>query len=97
MSATENLSINDPEFLAATKSAPHLADYVSMLTMRGYAVPSFVKKLEREHGALKEPNLIYPLSDTVFVHINSFGQLQDGYKEYVIVEPASPEIGRAHV
>ncbi|NDB90557.1 MAG: flagellar protein FlaI [Nitrosopumilaceae archaeon] len=91
MSATENLSINDPEFLAAAKSAPHLADYVSMLTMRGYAVPTFVKKLEREHGALKEPNLIYPLSDTVFVHINSFGQLQDGYKEYVIVEPASPD------
>ena len=91
MSTINLSSISDPEFLAAVKSTPHLAEYISMLTMRGYAIPMFVKKLEREHGALKEPNLIYPLSDTVFVHINSFGQLQDGYKEYVIVEPASPD------
>ena len=65
----------DQDFIAAIRSATHLADYVSMLKMRGYAMPIFVKKLEREHGALKDPNLIYPLSDTVFVHINSFGQL----------------------
>ncbi|MGQ0605366.1 MAG: type II/IV secretion system ATPase subunit [Candidatus Nitrosotenuis sp.] len=94
MSVTLDLSlIKDQDFVDVIKTSSHLLDYVSMLITRGFSIPTFVKKLEREHGSIKEPNLVYPVSDNIFIHINSFAQSQDGYKEYVIIEPTAPDRG----
>ena len=83
--------IKDQDFAETIKNAPHLLDYITRLTERGFPLPTFVKKLERDHANLKEPNLLYPVSDNIFIHINPYSHEQDGYKEYAIIEPSEPD------
>ncbi len=83
--------LKDRSFEEALKNSPHLLDYVSTYTDRGNPLPTFIKKLDYEHRNLIEPNIIYPLSEQVFIHINSRAQAADGYKEYVTIEPTEPE------
>lgn len=62
-----------------------------MYTSRGNPLPLFTEALQAEHKKLKEPNLIYPVTDTTYIHINPHTTSDDGYMEYVILEPDPPE------
>jgi len=59
--------------------------------IRGNPLPLFSDELKPEHKKLKDPNLIYAISDETFIHINPHTTADDGYKEYVIIEPDEPD------
>ena len=84
-------TIKDDNFVEVIKKFPHLLDYMEKYTAMGNPLPLFTERLKPEHKKLKEPNLIYPISDQAFVHINPHTNSDDGYVEYVIIEPPLPE------
>jgi flagellar protein FlaI len=67
------------------KKNPHLANYLRALIAAGLAVPEFRKKLVRTDNDLPYKNLIYQVSDNIFIHILSS---TDGERDnYIPIEP----------
>jgi len=83
--------IKDKKFTEEIKKSSHLLNYLEMYTIRGNPLPLFTEQLQAEHKKLKEPNLLYPTAEQTYVHINPNTTSDDGYMEYVIVEPDMPD------
>ena len=83
--------VKDQNFVDVLKKTPHLLEYLDTYTQRGNPLPLFTEALKPEHKKLKEPNLMYPVSEQSFIHINPHTTSDDGYLEYVIIEPSPPE------
>lgn len=83
--------VKDQAFIEILKKTPHLLEYLETYTMRGNPLPIYTDSLKPEHKKLKEPNLMYPISEQSFIHINPHTTSDDGYLEYVIIEPPPPE------
>ena len=84
-------AINDKHFVERLQQKSYLKNYLEMYQIRGNPLPLFSDELLKEHKKLKEPNLIYTVADDTFIHINPHTTADDGYNEYVIVEPDEPE------
>jgi len=83
--------VKDTHFSEVLKKTPHFLRYLEQYTNQGNPLPIFTDQLKPEHKKLKEPNLIYPVSEQSFIHINPHTTSDDGYMEYVIIEPDLPE------
>ncbi|MHB8546290.1 MAG: type II/IV secretion system ATPase subunit [Nitrosotalea sp.] len=83
--------VSDKKFSEALKKSTHLLNYLSTYVEKGNPIPLFAEKLEGEHKKLKDPNLIYPISDNTYIHINPHSNSADGYVEYAIIEPDEPD------
>ncbi len=83
--------VSDKKFSEALKKSAHLLNYLSTYVERGNPIPLFTEKLEGEHKKLKDPNLIYPISDNTYIHINPHSNSADGYVEYAVIEPDEPD------
>jgi flagellar protein FlaI len=83
--------VTDKKFSEALKKSEHLKNYLSTYIDRGNPIPIFTEKLEGEHKKLKDPNLIYPISENTYIHINPHSNSADGYVEYAIIEPDEPD------
>lgn len=64
---------SESQYAGALKSNPHLKRYLEELDAEYGVTPSFINRLDDELAVLKEPNLIYPVGDPVFVHIFATG------------------------
>ena len=84
-------TINDENFVDKIKEKAYLKNYLETYQIRGNPLPLFSDELKPEHKKLKEPNLIYAVSDETFIHINPHTTADDGYKEYIIIEPDEPD------
>ncbi|CAD6519354.1 conserved hypothetical protein [metagenome] len=84
-------SINDKNFVAKLQEKPYLLKYVEAYQTKGNPLPLFSDELKAEHKKLKEPNLIYTVAEDTFVHINPNTSADDGYHEYVTIEPEEPD------
>ena len=60
-------------------------DYLHMVPMTEVGVPDFYPEVTRKLGDIEHPNLIYPVSDDIFVHI--FPDLEDPRNYYIAIEP----------
>ena len=83
--------IKDQKFVEVIKKTPHLLQYLTVYSEQGNPLPIYTEGLKPEHKKLKEPNIIYPVSEQAFIHINPHTTSDDGFMEYVIVEPDLPE------
>ncbi|BDQ30647.1 MAG: type II/IV secretion system ATPase subunit [Nitrosopumilus sp.] len=83
--------INDAEFVQKIKEKPYLKNYLETYQAKGNPLPLFSEELKAEHKKLKEPNLIYAVGEDTFIHINPHTTSDDGYNEYVIIEPDEPD------
>jgi len=83
--------VKDSNFTDVLKKTPHLLKYIENYSTQGNPLPLFTESLKPEHKKLKEPNLLYPVSDQAFIHINPHTTSDDGYMEYVIIQPDLPE------
>jgi archaeal flagellar protein FlaI len=73
------------ELLARAEAAPHLMDYLHMVPIANVGAPDFYPEISRKLGEIEHPNLIYPVSDDIFIHI--FPDLEDPRNYYLAVEP----------
>jgi len=76
-----------PEALQeACKQNKHLLDYLRLLPVSEIGVPGYFTKLTRAQGDLPQKNLIYRISDNVFV--NMYSEPGGGRPIYIPIEPS---------
>jgi flagellar protein FlaI len=76
-----------PALQERTAQAPHLLEYLHQVPIAEVGVPEYYPELNRKLGDLKHPNLIYPVSGDLFVHI--FPDPGDARDYYIAIEPSS--------
>ena len=87
-SRVEDLRRRMPEsFIEAANANPHLLEYLSMVPVDQIGLPEYHTKLSKELGDLKNPNVIYPIKDSLFVHI--VVDQRDARNCYIPIEPSS--------
>ena len=74
-----------PELQQVTEQYPHLFEYLHWLPINETGIPRYFKKLTRKMESIKEPNVIYPLSDGIFAHV--LNDAVDTRNHYIIIEP----------
>ncbi len=72
------------------KRLPYVKEYIDRLVRDGYAIPSFYEKLEDSLKYVKKPNVMYPISEHVLIHVNALKESGDGYMLYNVIEPPEP-------
>lgn len=75
--------------MAAT--APHLAAYLQKLAAQNNPMPSYYEKIDGSLKSLKVVDILYPVSEKIFIHISSVGS-GDGFPEYVVIDPPEPSV-----
>jgi len=68
------------------KEAPHLLEYLHILPVNTYGIPLFFSELKKDLRSMKNPNIIYPVSETTFVHI--LQDPNDVRNFYIPIEPS---------
>jgi archaeal flagellar protein FlaI len=68
------------------RDSPHLLEYLHILPVNTVGIPLFLPELKRDHKSLDNPNLIYPVNETTFVHI--FPDPNDVRNWYIPIEPS---------
>ena len=51
------------------KNSPHLLEYLHFFPVDEFGIPLFFEELKRDLRSVKEPNLIYPAGNDIFIHI----------------------------
>ncbi len=74
------------ELQVECRQKPHLLQYLHGLPVGEIGVPELHLALDRSMKGIKNPNLIYPVSDEVYVHILS--NADDIRNHYMPVEPS---------
>jgi len=76
-----------PEALQeACKQNKHLLDYLRLIPVSEIGVPEYCTKLTRVQGDLPQKNLIYRISDNIYVHI--YSEPGGGRPIYIPIEPS---------
>jgi flagellar protein FlaI len=83
-------TIKDKKLIEAMRNIPHLKDYISKFTNDGNPTPTFYEKLDQSAKGIPKPNLIYPISEQILIHINAVTLGADGYSEYAVIAPPEP-------
>ncbi|WP_292366024.1 MULTISPECIES: type II/IV secretion system ATPase subunit [unclassified Methanoculleus] len=68
------------------KASPHLLEYLHILPVNTVGIPLFLSELKRDLKSMENPNIIYPVNETTFVHI--FPDPNDVRNWYIPIEPA---------
>ncbi len=71
------------------EAAPHLMHYLHQVPIKELGVPEYYTEITRKLGDLEQKNLIYRVSDELFVHI--FHDPEDARDFYIAIEPAMME------
>jgi flagellar protein FlaI len=67
---------------------PHLGQYLSLLSAQGIPQPVFLEHLTEDVAKQKNPNILYPVGDPIFIHLYR----PNGYYYVVIEPPLTPEL-----
>jgi flagellar protein FlaI len=74
-----------PDTKAEVEKNTFLLDYLHMIPVDIVGIPKFYKKPDKKLGDIKAPNIIYPVSDEIYIHI--FPDVNDVRNFYIPVEP----------
>ena len=68
------------------KGNPHLLEYLSIFPINTYGMPLFLSELKKDLRTMKNPNLIYPVNESTFIHI--LPDPEDVRNFYIPIEPS---------
>ena len=68
------------------KASPHLLEYLHILPVNTVGIPLFLSELKRDLKSMDNPNIIYPVNETTFIHI--FPDPDDVRNWYIPIEPS---------
>lgn len=71
------------------ETVPHLMQYLHAVPIKDVGVPDYYEVIDRKLGDLEQRNLIYRVSEDLFVHI--YPDPQDARDYYIAIEPAMLE------
>ena len=75
-----------------TQNKDYLLNYIHNLPVEEIGVPQYFAKLERQMGDLKDPNLIYPIGQGLYIHVRP--DLTDSRDIYIPIEPGMDQDNR---
>ncbi len=80
---------HSPDYQDALSKNPHLRDYIERVKVEFENEPIYLSQLSRDLRYLKNPNIIYPVGDPIFIHIYSV----EGEERFIYnpIEPSIPE------
>jgi flagellar protein FlaI len=81
----EQLPGFNEEWTKRTEKNPHLKEYILKIYKEIHQVPTLALTLSRDMGAIKRPNIIYPVGDPIFIHI--YAQGEEKSTLYIPIEP----------
>ena len=82
----------DPRLTNFVQKLPYFKDYLAIwMNKKLMPLPTYFEKLESSAKNMNPINLIYPISDILFIHINSLSKGKDGYVEYNVIAPPVPD------
>ncbi len=73
------------ELRIACEKNPHLQQYLDGLPEQGISPPEFEIQLSRNMSDIDYPNILYPVGDPIFIHIQ--GDAEKGIVKYFTIEP----------
>ena len=68
------------------KASPHLLEYLHILPVNTVGIQLFLSELKRDLKSMENPNIIYPVNETTFIHI--FPDPNDVRNWYIPIEPS---------
>src|SRR5271157_1642602 len=68
------------------QNSPHLLEYLHTFPVNTYGIPLFLSELKKDVRSMKNPNIIYPVNDTTFIHI--LPDPDDVRNFYIPIEPS---------
>jgi len=68
------------------KESPHLLEYLHILPVNTVGIPLFLSELKKDLRSIENPNIIYPVNETTFIHI--FPDPDDVRNWYIPIEPS---------
>lgn len=68
------------------RESPHLLEYLHILPVNTVGIPLFLSELKRDLKSMENPNIIYPVNETTFIHI--FPDPDDVRNWYIPIEPS---------
>ncbi|MDD5288576.1 MAG: type II/IV secretion system ATPase subunit [Dehalococcoidales bacterium] len=74
-----------PELQKQAESNLHLLEYLHMVPIGEVGMPEFHAELNRKMGENKNPNIIYPAGNGIFIHI--LADPKDNRHTYIPIEP----------
>lgn len=86
MSEGDLLQLLPEQLQEACKQNKHLLDYLRLVPVSEIGVPEYYTKITRAQGDLPQKNLIYRVSDNLFVHM--YSEPGGGRPVYVPIEPS---------
>jgi flagellar protein FlaI len=86
MSEGDLLQLLPEELQEACKQNKYLLDYLRMIPISEIGVPEYYTKITRAQGDLPQKNLIYPVSDNIFVHM--YSEPGGNRPIYIPIEPS---------
>lgn len=69
---------------------PYLEKYMTEFVSNGNTTPEFFEKLGDEHKKIRKPNLVYPIGQDVFIHVDAIDVSGDSYTKYNVILPSPP-------
>jgi flagellar protein FlaI len=83
-----------PPLQRVAEEHPYLFEYLHWLPIEEVGIPRYYTRLTKKMEDIKEPNIIYPLSDGIFAHV--LIDDKDTRNHYIIIEPTlTMELGNA--
>ncbi|MGA1820466.1 MAG: type II/IV secretion system ATPase subunit [Thermoplasmatota archaeon] len=67
----------------AVEKNPHLKEYLDSYVNTGGVRPMFSSSLTEDMAVLKRVNMVYPVGDPIFIHVND----DDKGRHYTVIEP----------
>ena len=74
-----------PPLQEESKDKAFLLEYLHSMPIDEIGIPQFVPALERSMGDMKNPNLIYPIKDGLYIHV--MPDESDIRDYYIAIEP----------
>jgi flagellar protein FlaI len=74
-----------PPLQEESRNKAHLLEYLHALPVEEVGIPQYVPKLDRSMKDLKNPNLIYPIKDDIYIHV--YPDQSDIRDYYIAIEP----------
>src|SRR5208337_1887311 len=68
------------------QNSPHLLEYLHTFPVNTYGIPLFLSELKKDVRSMKNPNIIYPVNDSTFIHI--LPDPDDVRNFYIPIEPS---------
>lgn len=88
----KNSQISDERLSSIAQKLAYFRAYLSAwVTKKIMPLPVYLEKLDSSAKNMNPINLLYPISDILFVHINSLSKGKDGYIEYNVIAPPVPD------